>query len=138
MATVVTDEFRNAQMGNPTHSAFDFNAPDDIQIGLIDNLTFTIVAGTVDYAEASAALVGSLVALAAESVTNPGIFDAANATISSVTGNPIEQLAVLKFSGTASTSPISHAYDSATTGIPLTPNGGDVTVTWAGGGILQI
>ena len=76
MATVVTDEFRNAQMGNPTHSAFDFNAPDDIQIGLIDNLTFTIVAGTVDYAEASAALVGPLTALAGETVNNPGIFDA--------------------------------------------------------------
>ena len=138
MATLVTDEFRNAQMGNPTHTAWDFNTPDDIRIALVDNLTFTIAAGTVDWAEASAALVGSMVALAAESVTNPGIFDADDATISSVTGNPIEQLAVLKFSGTASTSPISHAYDSVTVGIPLTPNGGDVTVTWAGGGILQI
>lgn len=137
MATVVTNEFRNAQMGNPTHSTIDFNA-DNIRIALIDNLTATVSAGTVDYAELSAALVGTATDLSNETVTNPGIFDASDATIASVSGNPIEQLAVFKWSGTASTSPVTHAYDSATTGIPLTPNGGDVTVTWAGGGILQI
>ena len=137
MATIVTDEFRNAQMGNPTHTTIDFNL-DDIRIALIDNLTVTITAGTVDYAEVSAALVGTATDLTGEVVTSPGIFNATDGTISSVTGNPIEQLVVFKWSGTASTSPLTHAYDSATTGIPLTPNGGDVTVTWAGGGILQI
>ena len=137
MATVVTNEFRNAQMGNPTHSAFNFQTPDDIQIALLDS-TLPVAAGTVDYAEVSGGLVGTRTALTGEVVNNPGIFDASNATIASVTGSVVEQLAVLKWSGTASTSPISHAYDSATTGIPLTPNGGDVTVTWAGGGILQI
>lgn len=137
MATVVTNEFRNAQMGNPTHSTIDFNA-DNIRIALIDNLTATVVVGTVDYAEISAGVVGAATDLTGETVTNPGIFDASDGTIVSVTGNPIEQLAVFKWSGVAATSPVSHAYDSATTGIPLTPNGGDVTVTWAGGGILQI
>ena len=124
-------------MGNPTHTIIDFNA-DDVRIALIDNLTVTITAGTVDYADVSAALVGAATDLTGETVTSPGIFDATDGTITSVTGNPVEQLVVFKWSGTASTSPLTHAYDSATTGLDLTPNGGDVTVTWAGGGILQI
>ena len=137
MATVVTDEFRNAQMGNPTHSTIDFNA-DNIRIALIDNAVATVVAGTVDYAEISAALVGAATDLTGEIVNNPGIFDADDGTITAVTGASVEQLVVFKWSGVEATSPISHAYDSTTTGLPLTPNGGDITVTWAGGGILQI
>jgi hypothetical protein len=71
-------------------------------------------------------------------VVGVGIFDAANLVMATVTGDEADYLTVHKDTGTPSTSPLSHVYDSATTGLPVQPNGGNITTTWAGGGILAI
>lgn len=64
-----------------------------------------------------------------------GVFDAADTTFSSLTGDQVESLILFEDSGTESTSDLLAYWDSAT-GLPLTPNGGDVTVTWHASGIL--
>ncbi len=141
MATIVTDEIRNAQLGNPTHSVTDFDT-DTIASSLLDETdSGTITTATVDYDELNAAtVVHDEEAHASKTVgtVGAGIYDAANLTMSSVSGDAVDWLTVHKDSGTPGTSPVAIGYDSATTGIPLTPNGGNVTVTWAGGGILAI
>ena len=141
MATIVTDELRNAQLGNPTHSVIDFDG-DTIASSLLDETdSGSITTSTVDYDELDAAVVvhaEEAHTLKTVGTVGAGIYDADNLTLSAVSGDAADWLTVHKDSGTPGTSPVAVGFDSATTGIPVTPSGGDITVTWAGGGILAI
>lgn len=64
--------------------------------------------------------------------TDGGAADAADITFSSVTGASIEALVLYKDTGTEGTSPLM-AYIDTATGLPITPNGGDIIVTWDNG-----
>lgn len=69
--------------------------------------------------------------LASKTVTG-GVADAADVTFSAVTGATVEAVVIYKDTGSAATSPlISYADDY--TSLPVTPNGGDITVTWDNG-----
>ncbi len=61
-----------------------------------------------------------------------GVADAANETLPAVTGSQITQLVIAKDTGSPSTSPLI-ANINVGTNIPLTPNGGDITVQWDNG-----
>jgi hypothetical protein len=64
--------------------------------------------------------------------TTGGAADAADITFSSVTGASIEALVLFMDTGTEGTSPLI-AYIDTATGLPITPNGGDIIVTWDNG-----
>lgn len=66
-----------------------------------------------------------------------GVADAADITFSAVTGDVSEQLVVWKDTTVESTSPLIANYDTAS-GLPVTPNGGDINVTWNGSGMFEI
>lgn len=65
-------------------------------------------------------------------VTTGGAADANDVTFTSVTGASIEAIVLYKDTGTDSTSPLIAFIDTAT-GLPITPNGGDIIVTWDNG-----
>jgi hypothetical protein len=75
--------------------------------------------------------------LASKTVTN-GVFDAADITITAVTGTTVEALVIYNDTGTAATSNLIAYMDTGVTGLPLTPNGGDVTIQWSGSGIFSL
>lgn len=64
--------------------------------------------------------------------TTGGAADAADVTFTSVTGNTINSIIIYSDSGTEATSPLI-AYIDTATGLPITPNGGDIIVTWDNG-----
>lgn len=64
--------------------------------------------------------------------TAGGAADAADCTFTSVTGASIESIVIYSDSGTEATSPLL-AYIDTATGLPITPNGGDIIVTWDNG-----
>lgn len=64
--------------------------------------------------------------------TSGGAFDAADTTFTSVSGPSIETIIIFKDTGTEATSPLI-AYIDTATGLPITPNGGDIIVTWDNG-----
>lgn len=64
--------------------------------------------------------------------TTGGAADGADVTFTSVTGASIEAIIIYSDSGTESTSPLI-AYIDTATGLPITPNGGDIIVTWDNG-----
>jgi hypothetical protein len=70
-------------------------------------------------------------ALASKTKT-AGVADAADVTLSAVSGDQSEQLVVWADSGVESTSRLILNIDTAT-GLPVTPNGGDITVQWDSG-----
>lgn len=65
--------------------------------------------------------------------TTAGVADADDVTFSSLSGDSIEAVVIYKDTGTDSTSPLIAYIDTASSGLPLTPNGGDVTIAWSNG-----
>jgi hypothetical protein len=59
-------------------------------------------------------------------------FDADDLVFPSVSGQTVTQLVILKSTGIADSSPLIVYYDDVV-GFPLTPNGGDIIVTWSDG-----
>ena len=112
-----------------TINAIFIDATDDIPVLATDDF-FDDLAGTPVPVEASAPALASktLGTVAA------GVFDAADTVFTSLSGDQVEYLVIYEDSGTASTSDLIAMWDTAT-GIPLTPNGGNVTVVWSASGI---
>lgn len=110
----------------------DFDA-NDIRIILIDEADDTIDLAADDNLDdrAGASRVATSTALASKTTT-AGVADAADKTFSAVTGDVSESIDMYKHTGTESTSRLICNIDTAT-GLPVTPNGGDITVTWDNG-----
>jgi len=75
-----------------------------------------------------AAIIGTSGNLASKTFTS-GVFDAADITVTGVTGDTVEALVVYIDTGTGSTSQLVAYID----GLSFTPNGGDVTIQWDNG-----
>ena len=76
-------------------------------------------------------------------ITNPttaiGVFDGDNVTFSSVSGNTVEAIVIYRKNAGANTTHYLCAFiDTGVTGLPVTPNGGDITITWNGSGIFEL
>lgn len=74
--------------------------------------------------------------LAGKSVTN-GVLDSNDSTFSAVTGSQSEALVIWKDTGTEGTSRLLMYIDTAT-GLPVIPNGGDITVQYPSAGIATL
>lgn len=70
------------------------------------------------------------------SVAN-NVFDADDATHSSVTGDVAESVIIYKHTGVESTSRLVCFLDTLT-GLPVTPGGGNITVQWHASGIFSL
>lgn len=68
----------------------------------------------------------------ASKTTTDGVADAADATFTTVTGDQSEALVIYQDTGVEGTSRLIAFIDTAT-GLPVTPNGGDITVQWDNG-----
>lgn len=101
---------------------------DTIKASLIDTGTYTVSLTTHDFYNDLSGEVGTAVTLGSKTTTD-GIFDAADATFTSVSGNTVEAVVIWKDTGVATTSPLIAYID----GISVTPNGGDITIQWDSG-----
>lgn len=137
MATIVHTDWLDAMLGDPTHSAIDFDG-DDIDASLLDATdSGTINAATVDYDEVDTPTVVATEDVTVSSITD-GVVSVAPVTFSAVSGDAADYLTVWKNSGSPATSPLALTWDSATTGLPVTPNGGDITATWGSNTLVTL
>lgn len=72
-----------------------------------------------------------------------GLFKGGNVTFTAVptgtsTGTQLEAIVIYIDTGTAATSPLVAYFDTGVTGLPVTPNGGDITISWNASGIFQL
>ncbi len=67
-----------------------------------------------------------------------GLFDGSDLTFASVVGNSVEALVIYIDTGNPLTSPLVAYIDTGVTNLPVTPNGGDITVTWNVSGIFNL
>lgn len=66
-----------------------------------------------------------------------GVADANNVTFATVTGDQSEALVIYRDVTNETDSPLI-AYIDTATGLPVTPNGGDITVEWNASGIFAL
>lgn len=106
---------------------------DTMKILMVDTGAYTPNFGTHEFISdvPTSARITSPVTLTSKT-TDGGAADAADVTFTSVSGPTIEAIVIYQDTGTESSSPLIVYIDTAT-GLPITPNGGDIIITFDNG-----
>lgn len=105
----------------------------NIKVVLVDNADYTVNLATHDFLDDVA--VGGRVATSGNLTSKTvaaGVADAADVTFTAVSGDQCESIIIYYDTGTAATSRLI-AYIDTATNLPVTPNGGDITIAWDNG-----
>ncbi len=111
-----------------------FNWNDDtIRVILVDTAAYTPNTAMHEWLSdiSGSAIIAGPVTLTGKSTTG-GAADGNDVTFTSVSGASIEAIVIYKQGADAASSPLI-AYIDTATGLPITPNGGDIIVTWDNG-----
>ena len=128
MANALYDKAREGFLaGN-----IDWDA-DTIKVQLLDSADYVLDLALHDFLAdvPAAARVATSGALTSKTVAG-GVADAANVTLTAVTGDVSEYVNLFVDSGVEATSELLVNIDTAT-GLPVTPNGGDININWSDG-----
>lgn len=98
---------------------------------------YTYSAANQFYSSVSASVVGTPQTIGSKTFTN-GVFDGADVIFTAVTGSQVVSLVIYIDTGVAGTSPLVAFLDTGVTNLPVTPNGGDITITWNASGIFAL
>ena len=108
-------------------------AGDDIKACLVDTGAYTVSLVNHEFlADVAPAAILSTSANFSGKTTAAGAADAADVTFTAVSGPTAEAVIIYKDTGVGATSPLIAYLDSGT-GLPITPNSGDIIVTWDNG-----
>ena len=142
MANALTDVYRNNVLGDNAFANVQLDA-DTIKPMFVDLADDTPAVTDEDIADIVSAgrvpAIASCPALSSKTtgIVAVGVFDAADSVFTALTGDEVERLILFKDTGSEATSILLAIYDTFTSGMPLTPNGGDVTVQWNASGIFS-
>lgn len=128
MANALFDAGREAFLAGD----LDWDA-NNIKLVFMDHTDDTPAPTTDDFLDdlLVAGRVGTSGNFATKTVTD-GVADAADVVVTAVSGDEFESIVIYEDSGVESTSNLIVFIDTAT-GLPTTPNGGDITVAWDAG-----
>ncbi len=142
MANVLFDVFKGVQLGDAAFSGFtavNFES-DTINALLLDSADDTIAPQTdqdlADIVGGAIVATGTLASKTVVTSTGTSTFDAADTTLSAVTGDQSETVVIYKHTGTSGTSQLIVYFDTFASGMPVTPNGGDIVLQWNASGIF--
>jgi len=107
-----------------------------VKVALVDTGTYTY-SSSHQFLSSLTGVVGTAQTIGSKTFTN-GVFDGADVTFTTVTGNTVEALVIYIDTGSAATSPLVAYIDTSVTGLPVTPNGGDIAITWNASGIFAL
>lgn len=108
-----------------------------VKVALLDAGTYTYSASH-QFLSSLTGVVGTAQTIGATKTYANGVFDGADVTFTAVTGNTVEAIVIYIDTGTASTSRLVAYIDTGVTGLPVTPNGGDISVSWNASGIFAL
>jgi hypothetical protein len=143
MANKIYPKWKEARLQSTANAALDGTGVTGLFVALIDTAVYTYndaheyydTGGSNDVVDG---LVGTLVELTSKTFV-AGLLDAADSTIPTVTGAQSEALVLLiKNAGAQTTWRLFAYFDTGVTGLPVTPNGGNIDITWNVAGIAQL
>jgi hypothetical protein len=135
MANAIYPKYKEALLSSGANSALSSGT---VKVLLIDLADYTYSSSHQYLSDvAAAARVATGAALANKTVTN-GLFDADDFSFTSVSGDQSEALILFIDTGTESTSRLVAFFDTGVGGLPVTPNGQNINITWNASGIFQL
>jgi len=138
MANAIYPLWKEALLQNSADSDLDGSGTTGVYVALVDTGVYTYSASDQYYSTVASAVIGTDQELGTKTYTT-GIFDAADSTWTSVTGNSVEALVFYRKNAGANTTWRLIAYiDTNVTNLPVTPNGGNITITWNASGIFAL
>lgn len=111
-----------------------------VYCALVDTGTYTYSAAHAFYSSLSGVVGTDQEILSKTNGTvAEGVFDGTDLTYTAVTGASVEALVLYrKNAGANTTWPLIAYIDASVTGLPVTPNGGNITITWSASGIFSL
>lgn len=141
MANALYPKYKSSLLAGDSNADLDNNTSTDGPfVALVDTGTYTYSASHQFYSSLSG-IVGTDQRIANPTVSSvaEGTFDGDNVTYTAVTGASVEALVYYrKNSGANTTWRLFLFQDTGVTGLPVTPNGGDITVTFNASGIFAL
>ncbi len=137
MANAVYLEYKQSLLTADANTALTGTGATGLYAALVDTGTYTYSSAHQFYSSLSG-IVGTDQEIGSVT-TADGLVDGADVTFAAVTGASVEALVLYRKNAGANTTWRLVAYiDTGVTGLPVTPNGGNITITWNASGIVQL
>lgn len=137
MANALYPKWKEARLQGTANAALDGSGTTGVYAVLVDLGTYTYNAAHEFYSSLSG-LVGTEQEIGTKTFTN-GLFDGADVVVPSVSGATCEAIVIfIKNAGASSTWRLVGFFDTGVTGLPVTPNGGNINIGWNASGIFQL
>lgn len=139
MANAIYPLYKQALLSASTDVSLNLNTVQDGPMcSLVDTGTYTYNAAHQFFSPSLTGIQGTDQRITSPTVVT-GTFDGNDLTYTAITGVSIEALVIYRHNATANTTWRLVAYlDTGVTGLPVTPNGGDITVAWDATGIFTL
>lgn len=138
MANAIYPKWKEALITGAASSALNGSGTTGVYYVLIDTGTYTYNAAHQFYSDLTG-IVGSEVEVGVTKTYTNGTFDGGDLTFTAVTGVPCEAIiGFIKNAGANTTWRLVEYRDTSVTGLPVTPNTGDITITWNASGIFTL
>jgi hypothetical protein len=128
MANAIYPKWKEAVMQAAPNSSLSGT----VRAALVDTGTYTYSAAH-EFLTSLSGRVGTDQTLGAKTFVNGVLRNGAATTWPAVSGATVEAIVIYIDTGVAGTSRLVAFIDSGQTGLPVTPNGGDITMTWDSG-----
>ena len=138
MANALYPKWKEALLQNSAGSSLAGAGTTGVYVALVDTGSYTYSAAHQFYSSLSG-VVGTDQEIGATKTFAGGVFDGADVTFPSVTGATAEALVLyVKNAGANTTWQLVAYIDTGVTGLPVTPNGGNIGVSWNASGIFAL
>lgn len=138
MANALYPKWKEALLQGSANSALNGSGTTGVYVALVDTGTYTYSAAHEFYSSLSG-VVGTDQEIGATKTYTNGTFDGADTTHPSVTGNSAEALVIyVKNAGANTTWRLVAYIDTGVGNLPVTPNGGNIGITWNASGIFSL
>lgn len=142
MANSLFQAYKQVALGDGAIAGFtnvDWEGGDTIGAVLLDSADDTINVNTdqdlADILAAARVATANLANIAVTAAAGTVTVDADDTTFPTVTGDQSEQVVLYKNTGVDGTSLLCVFFDTFSSGMPVTPNGGNITIQWNASGI---
>ena len=138
MANALYPKWKESLLQNTSGSSLAGSGTTGVYVALVDTGTYTYSAAHQFYSSLSG-VVGTDQEIGATKTFTNGVFDGADVTFPTVSGATAEALVIyVKNAGANTTWQLVAYIDTGVTGLPVTPNGGNIGVTFDAAGVFTL
>lgn len=137
MANAIYPKYKESLLGAAANSDITGSGATGLYAALVDTGVYTYNPAHQFYSSLSG-IVGTDQEITSPTLTD-GVIDGGDVTFPNVSGNSAEAIVIYRKNAGANTTWHLVAYiDTGVTGLPITPNGGNIGITWNVAGIFAL